>query len=172
MAQPIWFSTGSYFLPVNNHSFMITVRGTIWNYLIGLCFGIVFMFIPTFINEVSDDYIWYGFSGLGILQALYQILYFETILVDIHSNSLLKQKRLAGIIFKSRTINWPSNSYYLNENVFDSYNRISSVWFNSKSEESKLSKRLIKFASQKQYLAFAKVLKEQYTEIVIREWHD
>ena len=100
------------------------------------------------------------------------MLYYQKITFNTNKNYLVKRKSFAGITLKTINIKWPLDSYYLNENVFDSYQRITSVWMKAKSEESKNSKRLIEFSSQDQYLGFIKVLKESFPTLQIRDWHD
>jgi len=175
MSQRIKFSTGSYFEQMSLSEFSILLRGSIWNYLFGLGMGVVFIFIPIFMdNKINNSfyYFWFVPCGIAIISSLYSIFYYEKISVDLKSNELLKQKCIAGIMFKKVTLKWPMDSYYLNENIFDSYQRITRVWFIAKSEESKQSKRLIEFSSQKQYIEFIKILKEYNPKLIIKEWHD
>lgn len=175
MSQRIKFSTGSYFEQLSSTEFSLIVRGAIWNNLFGLVITFVVSFMPFFIEDIKNKFFYYSWfipSGIMLLITAYRIFYFEKISVDIKGNVLIKQKCLAGIKFKEVTIQWPKDSYYLNENIFDSYQRITRVWVVAKSEEKKQSKRLIEFSSQGQYLKFKKVLQENYPTLQIREWHD
>lgn len=170
------FAPNSFFEQVDATHFKITIRQPIWKSFLNLFAGFITMFLPILIHDFENNpnfkYLWYLSSGLFLLFGLYNMLYYQKITFNTNKNYLVKRKSFAGITLKTINIKWPLDSYYLNENVFDSYQRITSVWMKAKSEESKNSKRLIEFSSQDQYLGFIKVLKESFPTLQIRDWHD
>lgn len=176
MSQRIKFAPNSFFEQLSVSSFSISIRQPVWSSLLGILGSYLLLIIFFYIFSSQDDR---GFIGVCIIFwsiflpiSLFRLLYYEKINVDIGGNSLVKRKCFAGINYKVVSLKWPSDAYYLNENVYGSYQRVTHVWLIAKSEGSKQSKRLIKFSSEEQYKSFIQVLRGKFPELQIREWHD
>ena len=92
--------------------------------------------------------------------------------INLSDRSFIRKKKFFGIYFKTITHNWSENYYFKNEFVYDSYNRISTVWLVVVQNDPKRIVRLLRFHNKNTFDKFKSFFNQQFPDHEILEWHD
>lgn len=110
--------------------------------------------------------------SIQIYDLLKFLFYRESYKMDLTNRTLQKENTLFSFVLKTVEKDWNSDAYFKYENVYDSYQRITSIWLVVSSKEKSESKRLIRFFDKETFLKFRHLFNEHFPAHKILEWHD